>query len=93
MHCYILNIEAAVFMVSEDCFKSYSSLYGTSMEAYDTQGVTNLKSRGMVGMIYVGDYQTLRKAVLFIVRSYSYCLCELLVSRCMTSLRPMGLDW
>ena len=33
MHCYILNIEAAGFMVSEDFFKSYSPLYGKSMEA------------------------------------------------------------
>ena len=51
MQCYILNIEAVGFMVSE-IFQSYSPLYGTSMEANDLQG-------SMVGMIYVGDHPTL----------------------------------
>ena len=37
----------------------YSPLYGKSMEAKDPEGLVNLEPRGMVGMIYVGDHQTL----------------------------------
>ena len=29
------------------------------MEAKDPEGLANLEPRGMVGMIYVGDHQTL----------------------------------
>ena len=58
MHCYILNILAVGFMVSE-VFLSYSPLYGKSMEANDLQGVANLGPRSMVGMIYVGVHPTL----------------------------------
>ena len=31
-----------------------------SMEAKDPDGLVNLEPRGMVGMIYVGDHQTLQ---------------------------------
>ena len=48
MHCYKLNNEAVCFMVSEDFLKSYSPLY-----------ITVSLWKGMVGMIYVGDHQTL----------------------------------
>ena len=56
MHCYILNLEAVVFMVSEKIFLSYSQLYGKSIEANYLHGVPNLGPRGMVGMTYVGDH-------------------------------------
>ena len=55
MHCYILNIEAIGFMVSENIILSYSPLYGKSMEANDLQGVANLDPRDMTVMNYVGD--------------------------------------
>ena len=29
------------------------------MEAIDPEGLVNLEPRGMIGMIYVGDHQTL----------------------------------
>ena len=56
MHCYILNIEACRFMVSKDFLKSYSPLYGKTMEDKDPEGLANLEPRDMVGMIYVGDH-------------------------------------
>ena len=43
-------------MVSKDFFKSYSLLYGKSMEAKDPEGLAKLEPRGM---LYVGDHQTL----------------------------------
>ena len=46
-------------MASKDVFKSYSPLYGKSMEAKDPDGLANFEPRGMVGMIYVGDHQAL----------------------------------
>ena len=46
-------------MVSKDFLKSYSPLYGKSMEAKDPEGLANLEPRGIVGMIYVGDHQAL----------------------------------
>ena len=55
MHCYILNIEAVVFMVSEKIFLSYSQLYGKSIEANYLHGVSNLGRRGMT---YVRDHPT-----------------------------------
>ena len=47
------------FMVSKVFLKSYSPLYGKSIEAKDPEGLANLEPRDMVGMIYVGDHQTL----------------------------------
>ena len=41
-------------MVSKDFLKSYSPLYGKSMEAKDPEGLANLEPRGMM---YVGDHQ------------------------------------
>ena len=46
-------------MVSKDYLKSYSPLYRKSMEAKDPEGLANLEPRDMVGMLYVGDHQTL----------------------------------
>ena len=43
-------------MVSKDFSDIFSS---KSMEAKDPEGLINLEPRGMVGMIYVGDHQTL----------------------------------
>ena len=64
MHCFILNIEAVVFMVSEKIFLIYSQLCGKSIEANYLHGVPNLGPRGMVGMTYVEDHPTwLIKAV------------------------------
>ena len=44
-------------MVSKDSFKKLFP--SKSMEAKDPEGLVNLEPRGMVGMIYVGDHQTL----------------------------------
>ena len=59
MYCNILNIEAVGSWFQKIFLKSYSLLYGNSMEAKDPEGLGNLEPRGMVGMIYVGDHQTL----------------------------------
>ena len=48
-----------MFMVSKDFFKSYSLLYGKSVEAKDPEGLANLEPRDMVSIIYIGDHQTL----------------------------------
>ena len=47
------------FMVSKDFSKSYSPLYGKSVEAKDPKGLANLEPRDMISMIYIGDHQTL----------------------------------
>ena len=41
------------------CIFFKSPLYGKSIEAKDPEGLVNLEPKGMVGMIYVGDQQTL----------------------------------
>ena len=45
MHCYILNIEAIDFMVSEDVL----SFFPHYKEANDLQGVAKLDPKGMAG--------------------------------------------
>ena len=59
-------------MVSKDFLKSYSPLYGKSMEAKKPEGLANLEPRGMVGMIYVGDHQALLYTKYISCGSYGY---------------------
>ena len=68
------------------------------MEAKDPEGLVNLEPRGMVGMIYVGDHQTLLYTKYIRCGPYGYgiedfflkffpiiSLYELLIPMCMTS--------
>ena len=57
MHCYILNIKANGFMVSEYFFKVFPHYIRKLMT--DPQGMAKLDPNGMVGMIYAGDHKTL----------------------------------
>ena len=52
MHCYILNIVAVGFMVSEKIFLKF-------MEANDPQDMAHLNHKDMVGKIYLRDHKTL----------------------------------
>ena len=72
------------------------------MEANDLHGVANLDPRGMVGMIYVGDCPSLLYTEYTSCGPHGYrkedlkknpiiSLCELLISRGVTSLHPRGL--
>ena len=65
MHCYILNIVAVGFIVSENFFFKF-------MEANDLQGVAHLNPKDMVGQIYLGDYQTLLDAKYIICGPHCY---------------------
>ena len=42
------------------------------MKAKDPEGLANLEPRGMVGMIYVGDHQTLLYTKYISCGSYGY---------------------
>ena len=59
-------------MVSKDFLESYSLIYGKSMEAKYPEGLANLEPRDMVGMIYVGDHQTLLYTKYISCGSYIY---------------------
>ena len=70
------------------------------MEAKDHEGLVNLEPRGMFGMIYVRDHQTLLYTISKYISCgpYGYgkvfpiiCLCELLIPLCMTSFHSRGL--
>ena len=81
--------------------KVFSKLFPSqSTEAKDPEGLVNLEPRGMVGMIYVGDHQTLLYTKYISCEPYIHgiedflkCLCELLIPMCMTSFHSMWLDW
>ena len=51
MYCYILNIEAVGSWLEK--------IPSKSMEAKYPGSLANLEPRGMVGMIYLGNHQTL----------------------------------
>ena len=87
-------------MVSKAFFKRYSPV--SLLEAKDPEGLVNLTHRDMVGMICVGDHQTLlyMKYKLWALclwnrRSFKdipiISLCELLITICMTSFHSRGL--
>ena len=73
------------------------------MEAKDPESLINLEPRGMVGMIYVGDHQTLLYTKYiscgpngygledFLKKNPIISLCELFFPICMTSFHPRGL--
>ena len=56
MRCYILNIKAIGFMVSEDFFK-FSPFIRKLMT--DVQGIAKLEPKTMIGTIYAGNHKTL----------------------------------
>ena len=56
MHCYILNIKATSFMVSEDFLKSSPIIRKLIT---DPHGMAKLGPKKTVGTIYAGDHKTL----------------------------------
>ena len=56
MPCYILNIKAIGFIVSEDFFYFFPIIMKLMKEP---QGKAKLDHKGMVGMIYARDHKTL----------------------------------
>ena len=56
MHCYILNIKAIGFTVSEDFLMSFPIIRKLMT---DPHGMAKLDSKGTVGKIYAGDHKTL----------------------------------
>ena len=56
MHCYILNIKAIGFMVSEDFFKFFPIIRKLIT---DPQGMAKLDPKGFVDTIYTRDHKTL----------------------------------
>ena len=56
MHCYIVNIKATGFMVSED-FLTFFPIIRKLIT--DLHGMAKLDPKGTVGTIYAGDHKTL----------------------------------
>ena len=58
MHCYILNIKAISFMVSED-FLMFFPIIRKLMTDPHCYSMVKLDPKGTVGRIYAGDHKTL----------------------------------
>ena len=56
MHCYILNIKATGFIVSEDFFNVFPIIRKLTT---DPHGMAKLDPKDMVATIYAGDHKTL----------------------------------
>ena len=56
MHCYILNIKAIGFMVSEDFFNVFPIIRKLMT---DPHSMAKLDPKGTVGTIYAGDHMLL----------------------------------
>ena len=56
MHCYILNIKAIGFMISEDFLMFFPIIRKL---VTDPQGMFELNPNDTVGRIYAGDHKTL----------------------------------
>ena len=56
MHCYIPNIKATDFKVSEE-FLTFFAIIGKLIT--DPHDMAKLDPKGTVGMIYAGDHKTL----------------------------------
>ena len=56
MHCYILNIKATGFIVSED-FSLFFPIIRKLIT--DPHGMAKLDPKGTVGTIYAGNHKTL----------------------------------
>ena len=62
MYCYILNIKAIGFMVSEDFKKKVFPHYKIIRNLMTgLHGMTKLDPKDTVGTIYAGDHKTLLK--------------------------------